>query len=326
MSPPFFSVVIPTFNRATLVGATLESVLAQTYNNWEIVVVDDGSTDDTVAVVESYRAHYGERLRVLTQTNAGSGAARNRGIAAARGRYIALLDSDDLWFPWTLEFYADTLEKHDFPAWLTGAPLIFEDDAAWERALRETPETARVEAFGDFLASCGSWRWFSVSSWVMRRDAIGDKRFWERLDNGEDTDFTLQMGIEPGFVDVQSPATFGYRKHGSSITGDYAGTSKGLELTVAGMELLIENERRGLYPGGAARRRQRWSALSHHLRPALLEFGRRGYRKRAWRAFGRTLGWHLQLGRTRFLLGFVAQNARPERRRAATISIGERGR
>lgn len=313
---PFFSIVIPTFNRADLVGATLESVLHQCYTDWELIVVDDGSTDHTVAVVESYRARFGERLRIITQTNAGSGAARNRGIAAANGRYIALLDSDDLWFPWTLEFYAATLETYDFPAWLTGAPLIFHDETQWKTALETAPATERVEAFGDFLASSGQWRWYSVSSWVMRRDAIGEKQFWERLDNGEDTDFTLQMGIEPGFLDVQAPATFGYRRHQSSITGDYAGTSKGLELTVAGMEFLIEKERRGLYPGGAARQCERWNALSHHLRPALLEFGRRGYRRRAWRAFGRTLGWHLRIGRAKFVVGFVVRNLRPESSKA----------
>lgn len=91
--PAPVSVVIPTWNRATLLRRALDSVLAQTVQPAEIVVVDDGSTDDTAAVVASY----GARVRLLRQANAGVAAARNAGIAAARHELIAFLDSDDWW-------------------------------------------------------------------------------------------------------------------------------------------------------------------------------------------------------------------------------------
>ncbi len=89
------SVVIPTYNRARLVGRAIDSVLAQSYQDIEILVVDDGSTDDTAAVV----ARYGEPVRYLPQANAGVGAARNVGVRAARHELIAFLDSDDYWLP-----------------------------------------------------------------------------------------------------------------------------------------------------------------------------------------------------------------------------------
>jgi cellulose synthase/poly-beta-1,6-N-acetylglucosamine synthase-like glycosyltransferase len=97
---PLFSIVIPTFNRERLIAATLESVLAQTEGDFEVIVVDDGSTDGTEAALAPWR----DRLTFVRQPNQGPGPARNLGAARAKGEYIAFLDSDDLWFPWTLAY------------------------------------------------------------------------------------------------------------------------------------------------------------------------------------------------------------------------------
>jgi glycosyltransferase involved in cell wall biosynthesis len=92
---PLVSAIIPTYNRAHIVCEAVESVFQQTYANIETIVVDDGSTDDTLARLRQY----GGRVRVVTQANAGPAAARNRGIEIARGEFIAFLDSDDIWLP-----------------------------------------------------------------------------------------------------------------------------------------------------------------------------------------------------------------------------------
>ena len=97
--PGMVSVVIPTHNRARIIGAAIASVLRGSHQNLEVVVVDDGSTDDTRSVVEQY----GPRVRYVCQQNAGVSAARNFGFAHARGEFIALLDSDDAFLPWKLE-------------------------------------------------------------------------------------------------------------------------------------------------------------------------------------------------------------------------------
>ncbi len=98
---PTVSVILPTYNRAHLVGRAIQSVLRQTWENLELIIVDDGSTDDTGEVVRDFKD---ERLRYLGYGhNTGAAAARNRGIRASRGRYVAFQDSDDEWMPRKLE-------------------------------------------------------------------------------------------------------------------------------------------------------------------------------------------------------------------------------
>lgn len=102
------SVIIPTYNRARLVTRTIDSVLAQTYRDIEVIVIDDGSTDDTRAVLEGY----GDRITVIYQTNGGAGRARNTGLRAAHGELLNLVDSDDIFLPTKLEHQVAYLEKH----------------------------------------------------------------------------------------------------------------------------------------------------------------------------------------------------------------------
>ena len=98
---PTISVIIPTYNRAHLIGKAVKSVLSQTYQDFEIIVVDDGSTDNTEEIVKSftdYKIYY-----ICHKHNRGASAARNTGIKASRGEYIAFLDSHDEWLPEKLD-------------------------------------------------------------------------------------------------------------------------------------------------------------------------------------------------------------------------------
>lgn len=101
--------IIPTYNRRDLLPRALDSVLAQTVPVEEIIVIDDGSTDGTDDML---RARYGDRVRYVWQPNAGVSAARNHGLRLAQGRYLALLDSDDLWLPTKTELQVAFLDAH----------------------------------------------------------------------------------------------------------------------------------------------------------------------------------------------------------------------
>jgi glycosyltransferase involved in cell wall biosynthesis len=108
VTSPLITVIIPTYNSANFVLEAVQSVLDQTYRRFEVIVVDDGSTDDTGVVLHRFR----NLIRYLYQENQGPSAARNAGIRAARGEYICFLDADDLWVPEKLELQLKFLEEY----------------------------------------------------------------------------------------------------------------------------------------------------------------------------------------------------------------------
>jgi len=118
---PRFSVIIPTYNRAALLADTLASVFSQRFTDFEVLIVDDGSTDETERVLSDHAS----RIRVWTQAHRGPGAARNVAAEQARGRYLAFIDSDDVWFPWTLDLYDQAARDAGEPAFIAGKPAWF---------------------------------------------------------------------------------------------------------------------------------------------------------------------------------------------------------
>ena len=109
---PYFSIIVPVYNRSKFVVPAIESVIAQTFDNWELILVDDASTDDSALVIESY-CQKDSRIKLFKQTvNAERGAARNRGIEESKGKKICFLDSDDAFCPNHLETFYNDIEKH----------------------------------------------------------------------------------------------------------------------------------------------------------------------------------------------------------------------
>lgn len=109
MKKPLVSVIIPNYNYAKYVGEAIDSALNQTYENLEIIVVDDGSKDNSREILESY----GDKIKVIFQENAGVSAARNNGVKNSNGKYIAFLDADDIWFSEKIAKQVNVLEKNE---------------------------------------------------------------------------------------------------------------------------------------------------------------------------------------------------------------------
>jgi len=125
MNAPLISVVIPAYNAAQTLKTTVQSVFGQTVQDFEILIVDDGSKDDTITVAQSIED---SRVKIISQANGGASSARNTGIKAARGKYVAFLDADDLWMPHKLELQLEVLtNEKDITAIQSGVYYVNND-------------------------------------------------------------------------------------------------------------------------------------------------------------------------------------------------------
>ncbi len=218
VTTPRVSVIMPTYNYGRYVADAIESIQAQTFGNFEIVVVDDGSTDDTAAIL----ARLAEpRLKVIRQERAGTASARNRGLEAARGEFITWLDADDLWKPTFLERHLAVLEAEpevgysfsNFMRSRDGVPLpgtqfdLVPGCASFPRA-PPGGAFARVVEMDTFAALAPSTAlpgWLQAS--VFRRSALEGRRCDPRLKAAEDLFLLLQVyaGGTPRGVPGGSP-------------------------------------------------------------------------------------------------------------------------
>ena len=194
---PAVSVLLPTFNRAAYLDASVQSVLAQTLRDLELVVIDDGSTDDTAALL----ARVGDpRLRVVRQPNAGCASALNAGLAVARGRYVARNDSDDVWYPDLLAALVPRLEADPALGFVYARCDGMHADGRPSSATRGGPLRDPSDAlasllYADYTASIAT---------VYRRsciDRVG--RFDAALDTSEDWDLAVRVArrFPVAFVD-----------------------------------------------------------------------------------------------------------------------------
>jgi glycosyltransferase involved in cell wall biosynthesis len=285
---PEFSVVIPTLNRLELLKQTVNSVLAQTYSNYEIIIADNGSTDGTMNYLESF----GGGVRVVYQPKKGPGTARNSGVAQAKGQYIAFLDNDDIWLPWTLAIYHEVIQRHQ-PSMIFGATIEFHD---------KMPNVERAsliaECFHDYFETANDPQFIGSSMIAVRRNVFERVNgFDESLFLHEDHDLLLRLGTSPGLVRIRSPITLAYRWHA-------ANTSTAPQTLYTGAKNILFREVEGRYPGGSKRKKERCKLLSSTVRYVVLLSLRAGVRVEAWCLYRQSFWINVRAGRFKFLAGF----------------------
>ncbi|TRZ52750.1 glycosyltransferase [bacterium] len=210
---PTVSVVIPAYNASRWIGETLDSILAQAFRDFEVIVVDDGSTDDTAAVV----AGFGDRVCCIHKPNGGAPSARNVGIRAARGEYIAFVDADDLWVKEKLQLQMDLLKKTGL-AWGYCDAFAF-DDKSGKRLYRF--EKNFHQYAGDILESLFFVDFIPSPTPVIRKSVFEHVGYFdedraERI--GEDWDMWLRIAACYPIGLVSQPLAY-YRVHTTSIMG-----------------------------------------------------------------------------------------------------------
>lgn len=212
VAPMSLSVVIPTYNRADLLGEAIESVLAQNWPELDLIVVDDGSTDRTSELLAGYR----DQVRVIRQENAGESAARNTGILAARHELIALLDSDDYWAPGKLQRQMKLFAQEPAPD-ITFTAYTRIGDTREEDVVLDRWEGTTQDALEQLLLGCR----INTSTAIARRKALIDVGLYDTsLRCAPDYDLWLRLAVR-GCRIVYLPESLAiYRIHPGAVSGD----------------------------------------------------------------------------------------------------------
>ena len=256
---PNVSIIIPTFNRADCITRTIDSVLDQTYKDFEVIVVDDGSTDNTREVCKPYS----DTIRYIFRDNAGCAAARNTGIHSSRGKWIAFIDSDDMWHPKYLEYQMQCLEILSTKVTVSNLYQDFEGKETYFDQSVELPLTTNdIQLIEDPLEITLSRNELTVTlqGMIVERELIEHLGcFDERVLWASDRRFILRLATETPFAYIKRELvildrvpgrqriTNDLKKLTDEINGDIAGIGKNLMIVSPSDVKIDRHKLRGKY-------------------------------------------------------------------------------
>lgn len=233
---PFFSVIIPSYNRYKILKRAIDSVLSQSFKDYELIVVDDGSTDETRKIPSEYH----NLFKYISQANSGVSSARNLGIANSDSPFFAFLDSDDIWLPKKLEEqYCYIKENPNI--------LIHQTDEIWIRNNRRiNPKNKHLKKGGDIFISSLDLCMISPSSVVIKRDLFEKYGlFDENLPVCEDYDLWLRITCNEFVGLIKKKMGIKYGGHMSQLSRRYWGMDR---FRVYAILKLLKNKRDELKP------------------------------------------------------------------------------
>ncbi len=208
------SILIPAYNDEEYVGDSIESALAQTYPECEVIVVDDGSTDDTAREVRNY-----DRVKLITQTNQGAPAARNRGLEAASGTYIQFLDADDLLHPSKIEAQIERLDDSPQGTVAVSPTCYFQDGQDPEQGRRSQGSDSLnsddpVQWLIDLWAPGEGWGMVQTGAWLTPHSIIEEAGPWKQyVSPDDDGEFFTRVLLASNGVRYVDAGCVYYRKH-----------------------------------------------------------------------------------------------------------------
>lgn len=218
---PLVSVIVPAYNAEKFIAESIQSVIDQTYNNWELVIVNDGSTDNTLSVVKRFTD---PRVLVMSQKNSGVSAARNRGLEKCKGSYITFLDADDTLPPESIEKRVAYLEANPNVDLVDGHISV--RDHTMQHELRRYTPYYRGELLPRLLKLDD--RVFFNICYFFRKDILGDTRFETDMSHAEDLFFYIALAskrpVQYGFVDK---LVYNYRSGHISAMSNIEGLERG---------------------------------------------------------------------------------------------------
>lgn len=235
---PFFSIVVPAYNGENYIEQTISSLLNQSFRDFEIIIIDDGSTDGTNEIVNKYSS----KVTYIRQMNQGPAAARNAGIEIAKGKYIVSFDSDDLLFPFALEVYSKVIKHFNDPPFIFSKMHYFTGggEILMERSFN-TIECVKHLNFFKKQNTVG----ISNSNMIIKKENLIKAGGYELGSfNFDDRCLAFRLGIESPLIQITHPETVGHRVHP-------VGISKNTDYLAKAALNIVKNERINSYPGGA---------------------------------------------------------------------------
>jgi glycosyltransferase involved in cell wall biosynthesis len=212
---PVVSVIIPVYNGELYLADTIESVIAQTETDWELIAVNDGSPDNSLAILNRYAEKMPDRIRVITVGNGGVSRARNTAVTAARGTYVAFLDQDDLWTPGKLRCQLEMFSRADMPGIVfTNEALIDGDGTILQEKILKFGREQRGHIFEHLLFD----NFIPISSVMLPKELfVKTGGFNPAYALAEDYDFLLKAAHDVTADYIDEPLLL-YRVHGQSGT------------------------------------------------------------------------------------------------------------
>lgn len=206
-SAPLVSIILPNYNNAKYVGEAIESVLSQTYTNWELIVIDDGSTDNSVEIIQKYAAQ-DERIKwLINATNKGVSASRNEGLKRYRGEFICFLDSDDVFLPNKLTDQVACLQQNE------NIDLVYSDQLVGDEKLSIIRKNEYFIPSIDLREFMAIRNLFSTLCVLLRRKLVEQVGYFDtQLAGGEDWDYWIRCSEKTPFIHLRTDTAI-YRQH-----------------------------------------------------------------------------------------------------------------
>lgn len=345
MTVPAVSIIMPTYNRERFLPQAFESIRRQRFVDWELIVVDDGSTDDTDNVAATLTAGFSQQVRFIKQRNQGPYGARNTGLDHAQGRYIAFFDSDDEWLPHHLENCVEALERNPDVDWVYHACRVVDDatgqmtsESTFRRAGKPRPFLALQVDKRDTLnvinepnlATCilnGAGLFAGLQNSVIRRELFAQFRFETELRNeAEDQILVILAAVSGKRIGYIDDVGVVYRVHAENSSAAASGQSlerrlRVYEGVVKGFERLPTRVRLSKREVGALRKLVGDEYFWHLGYGTLWQMGNHEECFRVFHKALRLRPFHLPFWKT-YLLCRLRSLLAPRRRKLVNKSLG----
>lgn len=212
---PFFSVIIPLYNKASFVRKTLDSVLNQNFEDYEVIIVNDGSTDNGLELIQRYS---NSKIKIINQVNQGVSIARNNGIRVSKGKYISFLDADDLWKKNHLSEVFKAAENYPHENVFCSNYEVFYSEKKIKRTNFSIPIKNKYTLINNFFKASLKSSIALTSGVTVKKQILAKNLFDPNIKSGQDTDMWIRLALKHSFVFINTVTLTHFKSINNSLS------------------------------------------------------------------------------------------------------------